>query len=426
MEFEMTSSISPSTQIACTSDSAGVASFEPAPRSAPAERHTPFVSEAAAGDFRSVFARGRRNRITTKKKIDSLEARITRAESVLIGISIAAIASGDYLLGRDFSIGYLYLIPLSYSALTHSWRVLLSLLGVCVLLRQWFGPLELAPTGLIVRDWILTGIFAGIVTFLHRLGHQRRAFFETARQQRDELRREIELAADVQRNLLARNRPPQDQWDIAARTYPLNTVGGDYYDFLPVGDGRLGVVIADVAGKGLPAAMLMPAVKIALRAITGQKDRIDNALGDLNQNFYQACDRANYTTLFFCTLEPKSRVLRYSNGGHNPALLLRKSGSLEWLADGGTPIGLLPDVRYETFEVPIESGDVLVLYTDGVTEAENTAGEQFGEDRLAATLKTYRDASAKAIVAQIKTAVDQFRHGAALVDDLTLIVIKLP
>lgn len=281
MQFDMSSSISTSTQIIASSDSAGVDSLEPAPRSAAAEHHTPPRQEPAAGDSRSIFARGRRNRIARRKKIDSLEARITRAESILIGISIAAIASGDYLLGRDFSIGYLYLIPLSYSALTHSWRVLLSLLAICVLLRQWFGPLELAPAGLIARDWILTGMFAGIVTFLHRLGSQRRAFFEKARQQRDELRREIELAADVQRNLLARNRPPQDRWDISARTYPLNTVGGDYYDFLPLGNGRLGAVIADVAGKGLPAAMLMPAVKIALRAIAGQTDRTDNALGDL-------------------------------------------------------------------------------------------------------------------------------------------------
>lgn len=384
--------------------------------------------EAAANgaEARSLFDRGRRKRLANNRKIDSLEAKINRAESVLIGLSIAAIASADYLLGKETSIGFLYLIPLSYSALTHSWRVLVALVAVCVVLRQLFGPLALAPPMMIARDWLLTAIFAGVVTFLHRLGTEKRLFFERARQQRDELRRELDLAADVQRNLLFRNQPVQSDWDIAARTFPLKTVGGDYYDFLPLGNGRSGVVIADIAGKGLPAAMLMPAVKIGLRALAAQHERTENVLSELNRTLYEACDRSNYATLMLCSLDPKSRVLRYANAGHNPGLLLRESGQVERLADGGIPVGLLPNSAYELSEIPLHSGDTILLYTDGVTEAENAAGEQFGEQRLIDSLKSSKGSRAHVVLNRLKNAADRFREGAPAVDDLTLIVIGVP
>ncbi len=361
------------------------------------------------------------------REIDSLERKITRAESLLIGLSVMAIAGGDYALGREISLGYLYLIPLSYSALTHRWPVTLVLAGICVALRQWLGPLELAPTVSIVRDWVLTATFAGVVTTLYRLGSQRRKFFETARHQRDELLAEVRLAADVQRKLLEQHRPPAGPWDIAARTVQMKAVGGDYYDFLELPGGSLGIVIADVSGKGLSAAMLMPAVQIALRALAFRYSRTQDILHELNKTLYDAFLPASYATLFFCALDFESGRLRYANAGHHPALLLRASGSVERLSEGGTPVGLIAEANYQVGEAQIRPGDVLALYTDGISESANPVGDHFGDAHLERTvLEALSEKDSNRIIERLLGAAQHFRSGAEADDDMTAIVVRAP
>lgn len=359
--------------------------------------------------------------------IENVERRLIRVESILVLITMAAIAYGDYLVGRDTSLGYLYLIPLSYSALTQKPRTTIGLLLVCVVLRQWLGPLERSTWAFFIRDWALTGIFALVATAIYRLGQERHRLFEISRKQRDELLREVELAARVQRNLLSKNLPPTLDSDIAAQMSPAKVVGGDYYDFIPLEDGRTSIVIADVAGKGLPAALLMPAVKIALRALVARHDRTEDILHELNTALYETIQSTSYATLFYGTLDADSTCIRYTNAGHLPALLLRAdTQEVRWLATGGLPVGLLPDVVYETEEVALHPGDILLLYTDGVTEAQNRLGDQFGRDRLPSIVVANRGASSGEIVEAVRDAVREFKNGRPQADDLTLIAVKVP
>jgi serine phosphatase RsbU (regulator of sigma subunit) len=359
-------------------------------------------------------------------RIADLEIRILRVESLLILLTIGAIASGDFLFGEYISLGYLYLVPLSYSALTHRLRTTIILLALCLFLRQWLGPIEFSSWGLIIRDWVLTGIFLSLVTALNRLGSARREFFETARRQRDELVNEVKRAAEVQQDLLDRHVPPASEFDIVAKTIPARVVGGDYYDFLAL-DAKgsfLGIVIADVAGKGLPAALLMPAVQIALRAVATSFDTTSEILRELNQVLYDAIERASYVTLFFATLKMDTGKLTYSNAGHQPVLHLKASGKASWLRQGGTPVGLLPAATYETGEITLEKGDVLVFYTDGIIEAENEEQEQFGADRLLDLVRALSDASSCQLVDEIHAAVRQFRRDRIQDDDETVIALR--
>lgn len=365
---------------------------------------------------------------TGEGPIDSLELRIKRVESILILLSIAAIASGDYLFGPRISLGYLYLIPLSYSALTHRWSVTVGLVVLCVGLREAFGPFTHSSWGLIVRDWILVAAFLGVVTTLHRLGAARTSFFRQAREQRDGLRREVEMAAAIQRQILDQHRPPAGRLDVAASMIPAKEVGGDYYDFIPLTSQRFGVVIADVAGKGLPAALLMPAVKIALRTLVSEYYALSDILRQLNGIFVENLPPASYFTMVCAVFDAERSRVVYSNAGHLPVLHVRATtGEVVWLATGGTAVGLLPDVEFETGQVEFRPGDVFVFYTDGITEAYDVGGLHFGGERLATLVGEHRGRPAQEIVSVIHATVDRFRAaGEPPPDDATVIVVRVP
>lgn len=368
-----------------------------------------------------------RRREGERVTVDSLERRVTTVESVLIALTISAIAYADHLIGVEVSIGFLYLIPLSYSALSQRPPVTLALLVLCVLLRQWSGPLQDATTEFFIRDILLTFVFLSVVAALARLGHSRRLFFESAREQRDDLLRDVELAAEVQENILLLNRPPVDSpYDIAATMEPAKVVGGDYYDFVKMGDGRLGIVIADVAGKGLSAALLMPAAAITLQGLAASAHDPSSVLEELNRIFHESTGHANYATVFHASLDIHDGRLLYSSGGHLPGLLVRADGRCEWLTEGGTPVGLLAGAKFDTGETKLDPGDVLVLYTDGIAEVEDDSGEPFGEDRLAEIVAKTRLGSAASIEQAIRRAVHDYGRDDPMFDDATLIVVKSP
>ncbi len=357
--------------------------------------------------------------------IEDLNRRIIRVESLLVILSVAAIAYADYQEGQDSSIGYLYLIPLSYSILIHRLRTTLLLLVVCLLLRDWFGPVTMSPWLLILRDFILAGIFLGVVWFLRKLGGYRREFLNRAIAQRDELATDVALAVEVQQHLLAARIAPGTAFDIAAKTWPAKQVGGDYYDFIDLGDGRLSVVIADISGKGLPAAMLMPAAQISLRTLALGGKAMDIILKEFNDVLYQATDRARYATLFYATLDQIPGQIRYVNAGHVPGLLFRGANrEVEKLETGGPPVGLLSGAAFTIGEAQFGAQDLLILYTDGLTDAENCKGESFGDGHLTECIRSLPDITSEQIIDSIYNALARFTCGPTLPDDLTIIVIK--
>lgn len=359
--------------------------------------------------------------------IEDLNKRIIRVESLLVILSVAAIAYADFQEGKSSSIGYLYLIPLSYSVLIHRLRTTLLLLVICLLLRDWFGPIELSPWLLILRDFILAGIFLAVTWILRKLGGYRREFLNRALAQRDELATEVALAAEVQQHLLAARVAPGNACDIAAKTWPAKQVGGDYYDFIDLGDGRLSVVIADISGKGLPAAMLMPAAQISLRTLALGGKAMDHIFKEFNEVLFQATDRARYATLFYATLDQIPGRIRYINAGHVPGLLFRGANrQVEKLETGGPPVGLLPGVAFAVGEAKFGAGDLLILYTDGLTDAENCKGESFGDGHLLECVRSLPDIASEQLIDSIYNALAQFTCGPTLPDDLTIIAIKAP
>lgn len=317
---------------------------------------------------------------------------------------------------------------MSYSALTHRWPVFLLLLAACVWLRQWDTPVEAQTWGRLALDWTLVAIFLAVVLPLRRLGRSRALFFRTAREQRDELVREVQMAARVQQHLLHQHRPPAGSLDVVARMHPAKVVGGDYYDFVPLGDGRFAVVIADISGKGLPAALIMPAAKIALRTLAARHDSIDEVLGELNRIFLDNLPPASYFTLIYAVFDPAAGRLVYANAAHPPALhLAAPSGEARWLMPEGPAIGLLhEDVRFETVEVRCSPGDLFVFYTDGITEAEDGRGAEFGRERLLAAVRAVASPSASAVVAAVHEAAEAFRGPVPTGDDATVIVVRVP
>jgi phosphoserine phosphatase RsbU/P len=235
---------------------------------------------------------------------------------------------------------------------------------------------------------------------------------------------ELEIAKQVQARLFPQRLPPIQTLDYAGACIQARQVGGDYHDFLDLGRGRFGIVIADIAGKGIAAALLMANLQANLRSQCAiALDETERLLRSVNQLFYENTNESAYATLFFAEYDDTLRRLRYANCGHLAALLLRHGGAVEKLGSTGTVLGLFEDWDCSISECRLSPGDMLVLYTDGVTETFSDAGEEFGEQRLIDALATHRGLPPHAVIASIVHEVQQFspheQH-----DDITLIVAK--
>ncbi len=214
-----------------------------------------------------------------------------------------------------------------------------------------------------------------VVIIVNQLGTQRRQLTELAERQRDQLAKEIQLAAEVQGSILPRSIPTISGFEFAARMYPAKIVAGDYYGFIELSEGKIGLVIADVSGKGVAAGLLMPSIEIALRLDAPRFPRTNHLLRNFNNVVCQITGGDRFIALFYGKLCPRLRSLEYSNAGHNPPLLIRAGQEPMPLDRGGPVLGLLPDSDYESDKIDFRRGDVLVLYTDGAVEAQNPAGE---------------------------------------------------
>jgi sigma-B regulation protein RsbU (phosphoserine phosphatase) len=241
---------------------------------------------------------------------------------------------------------------------------------------------------------------------------------------RERITSELEIARTVQERLFPKTAPKVDGLDLAGCCRPAQTVGGDYYDFFTTPSGATGFAIGDIAGKGVPAALLMASLQASLRGLTlaGISDLAD-LMEKLNILMYEASPANRFATFFCCLYDPATRRLRYSSAGHNPALLRRANAtSPVWLKTRGPALGLRLKSVYEQAEVTLERGDCLVLYTDGVTEARNGAGEEFEESRLADTVLRTGPGTAHQVLDSIMGATIAFAGSATQHDDITLIV----
>ncbi len=235
---------------------------------------------------------------------------------------------------------------------------------------------------------------------------------------------ELEIAKQVQARLFPQRLPTLDTLEYAGICIQARQVGGDYYDFLDLGRGRFGLVIADISGKGIAAALLMANLQANLRSQCAiAVDELERLLCSVNQLLFENTSESSYATLFFAEYDDRLRLLRYANCGHLAALLLRRDGAMERLDSTCTVLGLFEEWECVVADRRLSPGDTLALYTDGVTEAFDPAGEEFGEHRLAEALWRHRDIPAQALVASIADEVRRFspheQH-----DDITLIVAK--
>ena len=242
----------------------------------------------------------------------------------------------------------------------------------------------------------------------------------------ERVQKELDLARGIQKSFLPEAPPDVPGFDMAALNTPAMEVGGDFYDFIPVGLDQYGLVIADVSGKGFSAALFMALSRTMLRANTLGNPTVTQTISRAN-NMIAEGDRTNmFVTLFYGVLDPKLKTLTYVNAGHNPPLVLgRAGGDVVMLAARGIALGVMTDMAFEEKEITLRQGDILVLFTDGVTEAINLKGEMFGQERLAKMVVENKNLSAQEIIKKIEQTVVEYSEGQPQFDDLTLLAVKV-
>ncbi len=246
---------------------------------------------------------------------------------------------------------------------------------------------------------------------------------------RAKLEREMELAASIQANLFPAAMPRLEGYDMAARNRPARQCGGDYYDVLlqssAEGDSSVLFCVADVSGKGLPAALLMSSMQATLRALLGRIPSLVDLTAQASDLLYATTSANKYVTAALLELVPASGEARFVSAGHTDCMLVSRDGSAARLTSTGAPLGLLgPGLPYGDQTMRLAAGDCLALFSDGVTDAENEAGEQFGEERLIDVLRSTGAQPAEMIVARVFEAIDEFAGGTPQFDDITLLVLK--
>jgi len=270
-----------------------------------------------------------------------------------------------------------------------------------------------------VEDLNLLTVMANIAAI--RIEHARLNEIEEAERA---MAKDMHQAALIQERLLG-TPPVMEGLDIGAKTVASRAVGGDYYDFIKYPDGRVGIMVGDVAGKGMPAALLMSSLQARVHVVFEEPDDLAQKLTRLNKSTCANCPDNRFITFFTCIVDPKTGLMTYANAGHNPPLVVRAKGGFELLSGaGGMILGILPMSKYEEATVTLERGDILVLFSDGVTEEVDPNDQQFGEERLANMVAELRDRPAAEIVKEVHRAVHAFTQGAPAADDITVVIAR--
>jgi len=337
--------------------------------------------------------------------------------------AVSAVAYADHLVA-SISLVYLYILPLAVGAIFLRKTISYSLIVVCVLFHDYYSPRGINPGLRIFHNLSAMLCFAFVVYVIQRYMEQREALVKTIQRQRDDLLKDVELAAQVQRLFLPLGKPAIAGLEIAGMMQPARGVGGDYYDYIPIDAHAIQIIIADVAGKGVPAALLMSATAAAMRLEANHDRSMLEQVERLNTGIHSVSEGERYVTLLVAEINAQKRTLRYVNCGHNPALLFRaKTGALSLMNSSCPPLGLSPEEICDLASEDLMAGDVLVFYTDGVTEAENRLGEEFRLERLSATVRSGSSLSAEDLMTNIYNAAADF-CGDNFNDDVTILVVK--
>jgi len=245
-----------------------------------------------------------------------------------------------------------------------------------------------------------------------------------SRFQQERLERELQLAMEIQQRFQPTGSPHVPGYEFQGISFPCYEIGGDYYDFIQRDDGRLVIALGDVSGKGTAAALLMSSLHAAIHAQTGSHDTIVETISAVNKYLAENIPPNRFVTLFYAELDPESGALSFLNAGHNPPLIVHAAGTVEQLASGGLPLGIRANADYREGRTQLQLGDVLVIYSDGVTEAASPSGEEFGPTRLYEVVSRNVDASAAGIRDRIESALTKFSQGTKAGDDITLVIVK--
>ena len=346
------------------------------------------------------------------------------------GIEFDAVTSPEAALNALNSRPFdLVLMDLNYTGDTTSGREGIDLLArvqavdalLPVIVMTGWGSVDLAVEAMRrgVRDFVQKPWDnAQLLTTLHKEIEAGRA----RRREEAAERRELSEALKIQQRLLPQQVPQIDGWELAVSWQPASGVGGDCFDMIRLGDTRLAISIADVVGKGIPAALLMSNLQAAVRAFASEAVEPQALCHQVNRILCGNIAEGRFISFFYSVLDAPTGVMTYTNAGHYLPMLVRAEGTVERLGAGGPVLGVLSDAEYEQAHVGIGPGDRLVMFTDGLTEARSAADEEFGEERLLDAAVAHRACSAPALQARLADSVATFTGG-RLQDDATLIVL---
>ena len=245
-----------------------------------------------------------------------------------------------------------------------------------------------------------------------------------ARLERERFERELALASEIQQRFQPTAPPLVPGYELQGISFPCYEIGGDYYDFIEREDGRLVIALGDVSGKGTAAALLMSSLHAAIHAQSASHDSLVATISAVNRYLADNIPSNRFVTLFYAELDPESGALSFLNAGHNPPLIIHSAGTVEQLASGGLPLGIKRDAEYREGRTQLQHGDVLVIYSDGVTEAVSPTGEEFGATRLYEVVSRNIEGSAAGIRDRIESSLTKFAQGTSAADDITLVIVK--
>jgi phosphoserine phosphatase RsbU/P len=299
-----------------------------------------------------------------------------------------------------------------------------SMMAVPLQTREQVIGLIYVDNGAVIRPFLkedldLLTVMANVAAI--RIEHARLAEIEQAEKV---MQLELAQASEIQQSLLPADPPEYSGYDVAGYNLPCQAVGGDYYDFLRYKDGRLGLVVGDVAGKGLPAAIMMSSLQARVHMLCETGPDPARALTILNRAVAERCPPGRFITFFYALLDPSTGKLEYSNAGHNYPILIRANGDVEQLRCGALILGIQPALEYELSETGLEPGDTLALYSDGVTEARRSSGEEFGELGLTNFLASRRAEPCTALVNALAQHVREWCDQPSFHDDFTVVLLR--
>lgn len=242
--------------------------------------------------------------------------------------------------------------------------------------------------------------------------------------EREKMQKELALASQIQKDFLPKEIPRFAGFDIVGHMIPCYQVGGDYYDFIPIGLDRLGITIADVSGKGVGASLLMASLRASLHAEVHPRYDMQKMAVKLNEFVHRSSAINSFITFFYCEINKDTGEMKYVNAGHNPPLLIDKKGNIKRLESSGLCLGMFPDAEYGIQSISMVPGDSAILFTDGITESRNKENKEFEEDKLIKFIKKHAKSSAQELMNEIYADVESFTTGVEQIDDMTLVVIK--